>query len=320
MEIKNIKFDSPAFLAPMAGVADLAFRELCRDFGAAYTVTEMVSAKGLVMQDRKSRALMELGSAHPGGIQLFGTEPEVMALAAQKSMEFHPEIIDINMGCPAPKITGSGAGSALMQTPELAGRIIRAVADAVPVPVTVKIRKGWDGSSINAVELAKIAEQNGAAAIAVHGRTKAEMYSGKADWNSIRQVKAAVSIPVIGNGDVVDAQSAAQMLEQTGCDAVMIGRGALGNPWIFRQINAYLSECRVLPEPGIHEKMAVMLRQIQKTAEYKGERTAMLEARHHAAYYTRGLRGGATFRREISALTTFEQLAALAARIIQENE
>lgn len=320
MEIKNIKFDSPVFLAPMAGVADLAFRELCKDFGAAYTVTEMVSAKGLVMQDRKSRALMELGSAHPGGIQLFGTEPEVMALAAQKSMEFHPEIIDINMGCPAPKITGSGAGSALMQTPALAGRIIRAVADAVPVPVTVKIRKGWDGSSINAVELAKIAEQNGAAAIAVHGRTKAEMYSGKADWNSIRQVKAAVSIPVIGNGDVVDAQSAAQMLEQTGCDAVMIGRGALGNPWIFRQINAYLSECRVLPAPGIHEKMAVMLRQIQKTAEYKGERTAMLEARHHAAYYTRGLRGGAAFRREISALTTFEQLAALAARIVQENE
>lgn len=320
MKIKNINFDGQAFLAPMAGIADLAFRELCHDFGAAYSVTEMVSAKGLVMNDRKSRELMALGAAHPAGIQLFGTEPDVMAEAAQKCLEFSPEIIDINMGCPAPKIAGNGAGSALMKTPKLASEIIRAVADAVTVPVTVKIRKGWDSDSINAVELAQIAEQSGAAAIAVHGRTRTEMYSGKADWNIIRQIKSAVSIPVIGNGDVTDVQTAALMLEQTGCDAVMIGRGALGNPWLFRQINAYLTECRVLPPPGIHEKMAVMLKQIQKTIEYKGEHTAMLEARHHAAYYTRGLRGGAAFRREISSLETFEQLAELACRIAKDKE
>lgn len=320
MKIKNINFDGQAFLAPMAGIADLAFRELCHDFGAAYSVTEMVSAKGLVMNDRKSRALMTLGTAHPAGIQLFGTEPDVMAEAAQKCLEFSPEIIDINMGCPAPKIAGNGAGSALMKTPDLAGEIIRAVADAVTIPVTVKIRKGWDSDSINAVELAQIAEQSGAAAIAIHGRTRTEMYSGKADWDIIRQVKSAVSIPVIGNGDVTNVQTAALMLEQTGCDAVMIGRGALGNPWLFRQINAYLTECRVLPPPGIHEKMAVMLKQIQKTIEYKGEHTAMLEARHHAAYYTRGLRGGAAFRREISSLETFEQLAELACRIAKHNE
>lgn len=320
MKIKNINFDGQAFLAPMAGIADLAFRELCHDFGAAYSVTEMVSAKGLVMNDRKSRALMTLGTAHPAGIQLFGTEPDVMAEAAQKCLEFSPEIIDINMGCPAPKIAGNGAGSALMKTPDLAGEIIRAVADAVTIPVTVKIRKGWDSNSINAVELAQIAEQSGAAAIAIHGRTRTEMYSGKADWDIIRQVKSAVSIPVIGNGDVTNVQTAALMLEQTGCDAVMIGRGALGNSWLFRQINAYLTECRVLPPPGIHEKMAVMLKQIQKTIEYKGEHTAMLEARHHAAYYTRGLRGGAAFRREISSLETFEQLAELACRIAKHNE
>lgn len=320
MKIKNINFDGQAFLAPMAGIADLAFRELCHDFGAAYSVTEMVSAKGLVMNDRKSRALMTLGTAHPAGIQLFGTEPDVMAEASQKCLEFSPEIIDINMGCPAPKIAGNGAGSALMKTPDLAGEIIRAVADAVTIPVTVKIRKGWDSNSINAVELAQIAEQSGAAAIAIHGRTRTEMYSGKADWDIIRQVKSAVSIPVIGNGDVTNVQTAALMLEQTGCDAVMIGRGALGNPWLFRQINAYLTECRVLPPPGIHEKMAVMLKQIQKTIEYKGEHTAMLEARHHAAYYTRGLRGGAAFRREISSLETFEQLAELACRIAKHNE
>ena len=254
MDFTNLPPDSKAFLAPMAGVADRAFREICRDFGAAYTVTEMVSAKGLVMGDRKSRELMTLGSDRPAAIQLFGTEPQVMAQAAKLCLEFEPQAIDINMGCPAPKVANNGAGSALMKDPQLAGEIIYAVAEAVDLPVTVKLRKGWDKAHPNVVELAQIAEQNGAAAVAVHGRTREEMYSGHADWDCIRRVKAAVHIPVIGNGDVTDVQSAALLLEQTGCDAIMIGRGAMGNPWLFRQINAYLTDTRVLPEPGIHER------------------------------------------------------------------
>ena len=281
MDFTNLPPDSKAFLAPMAGVADRAFREICRDFGAAYTVTEMVSAKGLVMGDRKSRELMTLGSDRPAAIQLFGTEPQVMAQAAKLCLEFEPQAIDINMGCPAPKVANNGAGSALMKDPQLAGEIIYAVAEAVDLPVTVKLRKGWDKAHPNVVELAQIAEQNGAAAVAVHGRTREEMYSGHADWDCIRRVKAAVHIPVIGNGDVTDVQSAALLLEQTGCDAIMMGRGAMGNPWLFRQINAYLTDTRVLPEPGIHERMAVMLRHIDRTIQYKGERTAMMEARGH---------------------------------------
>lgn len=319
MDFTNLPPDSKAFLAPMAGVADRAFREICRDFGAAYTVTEMVSAKGLVMGDRKSRELMTLGSDRPAAIQLFGTEPQVMAQAAKLCLEFEPQAIDINMGCPAPKVANNGAGSTLMKDPQLAGEIIYAVAEAVDLPVTVKLRKGWDKAHPNVVELAQIAEQNGAAAVAVHGRTREEMYSGHADWDCIRRVKAAVHIPVIGNGDVTDVQSAALLLEQTGCDAIMIGRGAMGNPWLFRQINAYLTDTRVLPEPGIHERMAVMLRHIDRTIQYKGERTAMMEARHHAAYYTKGLRGGAGFRRRICQMSHFEELAKLAAEIVKEN-
>ena len=206
-----------------------------------------------------------------------------------------------------------------MKDPQLAGEIIYAVAEAVDLPVTVKLRKGWDKAHPNVVELAQIAEQNGAAAVAVHGRTREEMYSGHADWDCIRRVKAAVHIPVIGNGDVTDVQSAALLLEQTGCDAIMMGRGAMGNPWLFRQITAYLTDTRVLPEPGIHERMAVMLRHIDRTIQYKGERTAMMEARHHAAYYTKGLRGGAGFRRRICQMSHFEELAKLAAEIAKEN-
>ena len=237
----------------------------------------------------------------------------------ESTVEFEPQAIDINMGCPAPKVANNGAGSALMKDPQLAGEIIYAVAEAVDLPVTVKLRKGWDKAHPNVVELAQIAEQNGAAAVAVHGRTREEMYSGHADWDCIRRVKAAVHIPVIGNGDVTDVQSAALLLEQTGCDAIMIGRGAMGNPWLFRQINAYLTDTRVLPEPGIHERMAVMLRHIDRTIQYKGERTAMMEARHHAAYYTKGLRGGAGFRRRICQMSHFEELAKLAAEIAKEN-
>lgn len=273
------------------------------------------------MGDKKSRELLTLGeSENPAAAQIFGDDPEIMAQAAVECIKFNPQIIDINMGCPAPKIAMNGGGASLMKRPELAGEIVRAVSSAVDVPVTVKIRKGWDDDNINAVQMAQIAEKNGAAAIAVHGRTRVQMYSGKADYDIIAKVKQAVDIPVIGNGDIIDEQSAAIMLEKTNCDGIMIGRGALGNPWIFKRINAYLDECRILPDVGINEKMVVMLRHIKQIIEYKGEYTAMREARHHAAYYTKGLRGGAAFRREISSLEKYEQLEELAFRIAKENE
>ena len=321
MKIKDIEFENNIFLAPMAGIADRAFRELCINYGAGYPVTEMVSSKGLTMGDKKSKELLTLGEIeNPAGAQIFGDDPEIMAQAAKKCLEFHPDIIDINMGCPAPKIAMNGGGASLMKNPKLAGEIVKAVSDAVDIPVTVKIRKGWDDESITAVELAQIAEKNGASAITVHGRTRMQMYSGKVDYDIIAKVKKAVDIPVIANGDITDEQSAAIMLEKTNADAIMIGRGALGNPWIFRRINAYLSECRVLPDVSINEKMAVMLKHIQKIIEYKGEYTAMREARHHAAYYTKGIRGGAALRKEISTFEHFEQLEELAYKIAKENE
>ncbi|MGN0530028.1 MAG: tRNA dihydrouridine synthase DusB [Eubacterium sp.] len=320
MNIKNVEFNSIAFLAPMAGMADMAFRELCADYGAGYTVTEMVSSKGLTMGDKKSAMLLTLGEREgKAGAQIFGDNPEIMAEAAVKCLEFKPDIIDINMGCPAPKVAMNGGGASLMKNPRLAGEIVKAVSQAVDIPVTAKIRKGWDDNSVNAVELAEILEKNGAAAIAVHGRTRMQMYSGEVDYDIIRRVKEAVDIPVIGNGDITDVQSAAIMLEKTGCDAIMIGRGALGNPWIFQQINAYLNECRVIPEPSLTEKMTVMLAHIKKIIEYKGEYTGIREARHHAGYYTKGLRGGAKFRAEMGSLESFEQLEEITYRIIKEN-
>ena len=321
MKIKGVEFENNVFLAPMAGIADRAFRELCINYGAGYTVSEMVSSKGLTMGDKKSSELLTLGEIeNPAGVQIFGDNPEIMAQAAKMCIKYHPNIIDINMGCPAPKIAMNGGGASLMKNPLLAGEIIKAVSKAVDIPVTVKIRKGWDDENITAVELAKIAEKNGAAAITVHGRTRMQMYSGKVDYNIIAKVKKAVDIPVIANGDIVDEQSAAIMFEKTNCDAIMIGRGALGNPWIFRRINAYLNECRVLPDVSINEKMVVMLKHIQKIIKYKGEYTAMREARHHAAYYTKGIRGGAALRKEISTFEHFEQLEELAYKIAKENE
>ena len=321
MKIKDVEFENNVFLAPMAGIADRAFRELCIKYGAGYTVSEMVSSKGLTMGDKKSGELLTLGEIeNPAGVQIFGDNPEIMAQAAKMCIKYHPNIIDINMGCPAPKIAMNGGGASLMKNPLLAGEIIKAVSKAVDIPVTVKIRKGWDDENITAVELAKIAEKNGAAAITVHGRTRMQMYSGKVDYDIIAKVKKAVDIPVIANGDIVDEQSAAIMFEKTNCDAIMIGRGALGNPWIFRRINAYLNECRVLPDVSINEKMVVMLKHIQKIIEYKGEYTAMREARHHAAYYTKGIRGGAALRKEISTFEHFEQLEELAYKIAKENE
>lgn len=320
MKIGNVEFEHITFLAPMAGIADRAFRELCARHGAGYTVSEMVSSKGLTMGDRKSAQLLELGENRPSGAQLFGDNPEIIAAAAIKCLDFKPDIIDINMGCPAPKIAMNGGGASLMKKPELAYEIVKAVVGAVDIPITVKIRKGWDDDSINAVEMACLAEKAGASAVAVHGRTRQQMYAGKVDYDIIAQVKQSVGIPVIANGDIVDEQSAAIMLEKTGADAIMIGRGALGNPWIFSDINAYLEECRVMPEVSITQKMYTMLKHIQKTIEYKGEYTAMREARHHAAYYTKGMKGGAKLRAEIGKYERFEQLQELSYRIIKEYE
>ena len=320
MKIGDLKFTNIAFLAPMAGIADRAFRELCTQFGAAYTVTEMVSSKGLTMGDKKSGELLTIGSERPCGAQIFGDDPEIMAQAAVKCLEYKPNILDINMGCPAPKVAMNGGGASLMKKPQLAYEITKAVVEAVDIPVTVKIRKGWDDDNINAVEMALLAQKAGASAVAVHGRTRQQMYSGTVDYQIISDVKNALDIPVIANGDITDEQSAAIMLEKTNADAIMIGRGALGNPWVFSRINAYLSECRVLPEPSTIEKMNVMLKHIQKIIEYKGEYTAMREARHHAAYYTKGIRGGAALRKEISTFEHFEQLEELAYKIAKENE
>lgn len=320
MKIGDLEFTNIAFLAPMAGIADRAFRELCTQFGAAYTVTEMVSSKGLTMGDKKSGELLTIGSERPCGAQIFGDDPQIMAQAAVKCLEYKPDILDINMGCPAPKVAMNGGGASLMKKPQLAYEITKAVVEAVDIPVTVKIRKGWDDDNINAVEMALLAQKAGASAVAVHGRTRQQMYSGTVDYDIIAEVKNALDIPVIANGDITDEQTAAIMLEKTNADAIMIGRGALGNPWIFSRINAYLSECRVLPEPSTIEKMNVMLKHIQKIIEYKGEYTAMREARHHAAYYTKGMRGGAKLRAEISKYEHFEQLQELSYRIIKEAE
>ena len=320
MHIGNVEIRGRAALAPMAGVADRAFRKLCVEFGAAYTVGEMVSSKGLCFGDKKSGKLLALDDAErPAAVQLFGDDPDVMARAAVLAMRHRPDVIDINMGCPAPKVAGNHCGSALMREPELCRRIVAAVAGAVPVPVTAKIRKGYSAAEANAVEVAQAVEAGGAAAVTVHGRTREQMYAPPADWDIIRQVKQAVSIPVIGNGDVTSAETAAAMYEQTGCDLVMVGRGALGAPWVFSQIEAYLSHGTLLPAPPVSRRMQVLLRQVSEASRLKGERVALREARKHAAWYMRGLRGAAGFREEAGKIETLDDLAALCRRVMEEN-
>ena len=312
MKIGNVEIKGFAALAPMAGVTDRAFRELCVSFGAAYVVGEMVSSKGLVYQSEKTRELLELSDGErPAAVQLFGNEPDTMAQAAVIAMEYHPDIIDINMGCPAPKIAGNGCGSALMKAPLLCGEIVKAVKNAVPVPVTVKIRKGWDKNSVNAVEVAQICEANGADAVAVHGRTREQQYMPSADWDIIRQVKKAVSVPVIGNGDVTCAADAAAMMEQTGCDMVMIGRGALGNPWIFRETSMLIGHDRPSMPVSAAERITVLLRHVRTMCEYKGEPVAMREARKHAAWYFKGMKGAAALRKRAVELVTYNDLIEL---------
>lgn len=312
MKIGNVEIKGFAALAPMAGVADRAFRELCTDFGAAYVVGEMVSSKGITYNSEKSWELLELSEKErPAAVQIFGYEPDVMVKAADFAMRYHPDIIDINMGCPAPKIAGNGSGAALMKNPSLCGEIVRAVSNAVPVPVTVKIRKGWDKNSINAVEVAKICEESGAAAITVHGRTREQQYMPSADWEIIRLVKQAVRIPVIGNGDITSAEDAAKMFEQTNCDLVMIGRGALGNPWIFREINSLLGHDRPSLPVSDAERITVLLRHIRTLCEYKGESIGIREARKHSAWYFKGMKNAASLRKKAGMLESFDDLVEL---------
>ncbi len=319
MKIGSLNISGHAALAPMAGVADRAMRELCMQYGAAYCITEMVSSKGLTMQDKKSKELLLISDAErPTGAQIFGDGPQIMAEAAKKAEEFcKPDFIDINMGCPAPKISGNGGGSALLKNPELAGKIVKKVKNAVSVPLSVKIRIGWDDSNLNAVTMAKICEDNGADAITVHGRTKLQMYAPPVNIGMIAEVKKNVKIPVIGNGDIVDGVSAKKMLDETGCDFLMVGRAALGAPWIFSQINAYLETGEILPEPTVEEKMQIMLAHIEKLCEYKGDYIGMREARKHASWYIKGMRGAASMRQEIGKLENMSELRALSQKVIE---
>ena len=318
MKIGNLEINKKASLAPMAGAADRAFRELCSSYGAAFVVGELTSSKGVSMGDRKSGELLSISDIErPAASQLFGDNPLVMAKAAEEALSYNPDFIDINMGCPAPKVSSNGCGSALMKNPHLAGEIVKAVAEASTVPVTVKMRTGWDENSLNAPELAKICEQNGASMITVHGRTKVQMYSPGINYDIIKQVKESVSIPVVGNGDVTDARSALSMIEKTGCDSVMVGRGALGKPWVFREINHFFQSGETLPQPSIDERMNVLKKHISKLVEYKGEYIAMREARKHAAWYVKGIRGAAKYRAEIGKINTFSDLEELIDKITE---
>ena len=311
VKIGNVEIQGSLCLAPMAGVSDFAFRSVCRRLGAAMTTTEMVSAKALVYKDEKTKSLMYIPEdEHPSAVQIFGHEPEIMAEAAGMALELSgADILDINMGCPVGKVIKSGDGSALMKTPELARDIIEAVCRAVDRPVTVKFRKGWDGGSINAVEFAKMCEQAGAAAIAVHGRTRVQMYSGRADWDIIRDVRKAVSIPVIANGDIFTAEDAAHILRYTGCELAMAGRGSFGNPWLFQQARALLDEGRDIPAlPPLAERMDVATGQIELLAERAGERIACLEARHHLPWYLHGVAHSSIYRQQLVRVETLEDM------------
>lgn len=313
LNIGGVPLKSHAVLAPMAGVSDRAYRELCVRFGAAYCVSEMVSSKALSFNSKKSEELMEISDLErPCGIQIFGDDPKCMADAAKHALENKPDIIDINMGCPAPKISSNGSGSALMKNPRLCGEIVKAVTAVTDIPVTVKIRKGWDDDSVDAVEVAKICESAGAAAITVHGRTRQQYYKPPVDYDIIRAVRESVSVPVIANGDIDSAERAKEVMDITGCDLVMIGRATLGNPWIFSQINAYLENPNVkIHTPDLEERLGVMIEHIGKMVEYKGEHMAMLQARKLVVGYFKGMKGAAALRNEAGKIKTLDDLYEL---------
>ena len=313
LEIKGVEIDPPVALAPIAGVTDLPYRRLVKEQGCGLVYTEMVSAKGLIHGNDKTEKLLTIDpDERPVALQLFGDEPEVLAEAAQiVAAKSEPEFIDLNVGCPAPKIVSSGYGSALMKRPKLLGQIVSAMDNAVEIPITVKIRAGWDDEQRNAVEIAKIAEANGAQALAVHGRTREEFYQGQADWEIIKKVREALTVPVFGNGDVFGPKDAERMLAETDCDGVLIGRGAKGNPWIFKRVAHYLAQNELLAEPDAQEKITTALNHLKKLVEYKGEYVGVREMRKHAAWYLKGLKNCTEIKDRINQAENLNEMQSI---------
>lgn len=309
MEIGEVKLDNPVILAPMAGVTDLPFRRIVKDFGCGLVCTEMVSAKGLVYNSPRTEELLTISDQErPVSLQIFGTEPHIMAEAVERIEEYSPDIIDVNLGCPTPKIVKGGAGSALMQEPDLVGRIVDALVGVTEIPITVKMRKGWDEDHVNAVEIAQIAEESGAQAVAVHGRTREQFYKGEADWGIIKKVKKAVEVPLIGNGDIFSPQDAEEMIKTTDCDGVMIARGAQGNPWIFKRTLHYLNTGELLPPPTPQERIEMVVRHLEDLVEYKGEYVAVREMRRHTVQYIKGLYNCTEVKQKVNQAETEEEL------------
>ena len=321
VKIGNVEIEQTAILAPMASVSDKAYRYICKKYGVPYMVSEMASSKGMHYNDRKTRELLSIDDfERPMGVQIFGDNPEYMAEAAKKCMEFSPSIIDINMGCPVPKVAGNGAGSSLMKTPELAGEIVKSVVSSVDIPVTVKIRKGWDDENVNAVEFSKMLEANGASAICIHGRTRKQMYKPPVDWEIIKSIKQAISIPVIGSGDVISPEDVVKMYKETGCDLVMIGRGSYGNPWIFLQVKEYMETGEIKTLPTVEERLSVMVEHIKLLCKFKGENIGIKQARKHSSWYIKGMKNSALFRGECGKLERLDDINILKNKILEYNK